>query len=105
AHSMEGLYARDRNPIINMMAEESIRALGVALPVLMDDPTNIEAHGNALYGAWFAGICLGSVGMAIHHKICHTLGGTLNLNHADVHALMLPYTAAYNREAAPEAMA
>jgi maleylacetate reductase len=105
AHSMEGLYARDRNPIINMMAEESIRALGVALPVLMEDQTNIEAHGNALYGAWFAGICLGSVGMAIHHKICHTLGGTLNLNHADVHALMLPYTAAYNREAAPEAMA
>src|SRR5690606_6688306 len=60
--------------------------------------------GEALYGAWLAGCCLGTVGMAIHHKICHTLGGMFNLNHADVHALMIPYTAAYNRNAAPEAM-
>jgi maleylacetate reductase len=105
AHAVEALYAKDRNPITSMMAEASIQALGGALPTLMDDPTNIASHSEALYGAWLAGVCLGTVGMAIHHKICHTLGGTFNLNHADIHALMIPYTAAYNREAAPEAMA
>lgn len=105
AHAVEALYAKDRNPIVSMMAEASIRALGKALPVLMDEPANAGAHAEALYGAWLAGVCLGSVGMAIHHKICHTLGGTFNLNHADIHALMIPYTSAYNREAAPEAMA
>lgn len=105
AHSVEALYAKDRNPIISMMAESSIAALGEALPVLMNEPTNLDAHSKALYGAWLAGVCLGAVGMAIHHKICHTLGGTFNLNHADIHALMIPYTSAYNREAAPEAMA
>ena len=105
AHSVEALYAKDRNPIISMMAEASIRALGGALPTLMDDPSNLHAHSEALYGAWLAGVCLGAVGMAIHHKICHTLGGTFNLNHADIHALMIPYTSAYNRDAAPEAMA
>ena len=104
AHSVEALYAKDRNPIISMMAEASIKAMGNALPVLMDEPTNAEAHSEALYGAWLAGVCLGAVGMAIHHKICHTLGGTFNLNHADIHALMIPYTAAYNREAASDAM-
>lgn len=104
AHSVEALYAKERNPIISMLAEASIRALGNALPVLMEKP-NLSAFSEALYGAWLAGVCLGSVGMAIHHKICHTLGGTFNLNHADIHALMIPYTAAYNREAAPEAMA
>ena len=105
AHAVEALYAKDRNPIVSMMAEASIRALGKALPVLMDEPANAGAHAEALYGAWLAGVCLGAVGMAIHHKICHTLGGTFNLNHADIHALMIPYTSAYNREAAPEAMA
>jgi len=105
AHSVEGLYAKERNPIISMMAEESIAALGRALPVLMDDPDNLEAHTHALYGAWLAGCVLGAVGMAIHHKLCHTLGGTFNLPHADLHALMIPYSAAYNREAASEAMA
>ncbi|MFY2822486.1 maleylacetate reductase [Ruegeria sp. MALMAid1280] len=105
AHSVEALYAQDANPIISMMAEESIRALGAALPKVMEDGSNIDARAEALYGAWLAGACLGSVGMAIHHKICHTLGGSFDLPHADVHCLMIAYSAAYNREAAPDAMA
>jgi alcohol dehydrogenase class IV len=45
------------------------------------------------------------VGMALHHKLCHTLGGTFNLPHAETHSIVLPYATAYNRDAAPEAMA
>lgn len=105
AHSVEAFYAEDANPIISMMAEESVRALGAALPKVMEDGRDIGARGEALYGAWLAGACLGSVGMAIHHKICHTLGGSFDLPHADVHCLMIAYSAAYNREATPEAMA
>lgn len=105
AHAVEALYAKNANPITTLMAEESIRALGAALPLIVEQGAAAkDAHAEALYGAWLAGICLGAVGMAIHHKICHTLGGMFNLNHADVHALMIPYTAAYNRDAAPDAM-
>ncbi len=104
AHAVEALYAEDANPIISLMAEESIRALGDALPAVMSDGKDMAARETALYGAWLAGACLGSVGMAIHHKICHSLGGTFDLPHADVHCLMIAYSAAYNREAAPEAM-
>jgi len=104
AHAVEALYAEDANPIISMMAEESIRALGQALPSVMADGNNISARSDALYGAWLAGACLGSVGMALHHKICHTLGGTFDLPHADVHCLMIAYSCAYNKDAAPEAM-
>jgi alcohol dehydrogenase class IV len=43
--------------------------------------------------------------MALHHKLCHTLGGTFNLPHAQTHAAMLPHTAHYNHAAAPEALA
>ena len=105
AHSVEGLYAEEANPIVSMMAEESIRSLGRALPLILDKPDEADAWDEAVYGAFLAGICLGSVGMAIHHKICHTLGGTFDLPHADIHCLMLPYSAAYNREATPDAMA
>src|SRR3546814_19567634 len=45
------------------------------------------------------------VGMGLHHKICHTLGGTFDLPHADVHAIVLPYVAEFNASAAPGAMA
>jgi alcohol dehydrogenase class IV len=105
AHCVEALYAQDANPIVSMMAEEGIRALAAALPVVMREPANLEARSDALYGAWLAGISLGSAGMALHHKLCHTLGGTWNLPHAETHAIVLPHAARYNRDAAPEAMA
>jgi len=104
AHAVEALYAVDTNPIINLMAEESIRTLACALPVIMQEPGQRNARADALYGAWLAGICLGAVSMAIHHKLCHTLGGTFNLPHAQTHAVMLPHTTHYNHRAVPEAL-
>ncbi|MGS2744819.1 maleylacetate reductase [Halomonas sp. LS-001] len=105
AHAVEALYARDGNPVIALMAEEGIAALGRSLPVIADDLTNIEARADALYGAWLCGACLGSVGMSLHHKLCHTLGGSFNLPHAETHTIVLPYAVAYNAPAAPDAMA
>jgi alcohol dehydrogenase class IV len=104
AHSVEGLYAFDTNPITNLMAVESIRALARALPIVVREPANLEARSDALYGAWLAGIVLGSTAMGLHHKLCHTLGGTFNLPHAVVHTVILPQAIAYNRDAAPDAM-
>ncbi|CAJ0733699.1 MAG: maleylacetate reductase [Ralstonia sp.] len=105
AHAVEALYARDANPIISALAIESIRALAQSLPAIHADPRDRAARKNALYGAWLAGVCLGSVGMALHHKLCHTLGGTFNLPHAESHAIVLPHALAYNAPAIPQVMA
>ncbi len=105
AHCVEALYAKDANPVISIMAEEGIRALAAALPRIVNEPQDAEARGDALYGAWLAGVALGSVGIGLHHKLCHTLGGTWNLPHAETHAIVLPHATRYNRDAAPEAMA
>ncbi len=105
AHAAEGLYAADGNPIMSLMAEEGIAALGRALPRITRQADDLEARSAALYGAWLCGTVLGHVGMAIHHKLCHTLGGTFNLPHAETHTIILPHALAYNAEAAPEAMA
>lgn len=102
AHSVEALYAENANPIISLIAEESIRALGAALPRIVADPADQEARAEALYGAWLAGMCLGSVGMALHHKLCHTLGGSFNLPHAEVHTVVIPYATAYNEPVSAE---
>lgn len=104
AHCVEALYAEDANPITSLMAAEGIRALARALPVVVREPDNVEARGDALYGAWLAGAALGAVKMGLHHKLCHTLGGSFNLPHAEVHTVILPHATAYNRAAAPEAM-
>jgi alcohol dehydrogenase class IV len=104
AHCVEALYAQDANPIVSLMAEEGIRTLAHSLPTVVREQDNLEAKGDALYGAWLAGTCLGMVGMALHHKLCHTLGGSFNLPHAETHTIVLPHATQYNREAAPEAM-
>jgi len=104
AHCVEALYAENANPATSLMAEEGIRALAHSLPRIAADLGDLDARGDALYGAWLAGISLGAVGMALHHKLCHTLGGSFNLPHAETHTIVLPHAAAYNSEAAPEAM-
>lgn len=104
AHAVEALYARDANPVVSLMAEEGIRALASALPALVDRPRDRDARGEAQYGAWLCGTCLGAVGMALHHKICHALGGAFDLPHADMHSVVLPHVAAFNAAAAPEAL-
>ncbi|HEV3329842.1 MAG TPA: maleylacetate reductase [Bryobacteraceae bacterium] len=104
AHCVEALYAQEANPIISLMAEEGIRAFAQSLPVVVKEPGNLEARSQALYAAWLGGIALSTVGMALHHKLCHTLGGTYNLPHAETHTVVLPHAVAYNTPAAPEAM-
>lgn len=105
AHSVEALYALNANPITSLMAEESIRALARSLPVVVRQPENLEARSDALCGAWLAGAALAAVGMALHHKLCHVLGGSFDLPHAEVHTIILPHATAYNRAGAPAAMA
>jgi maleylacetate reductase len=105
AHAAEGLYARDGNPVMSLMAEEGIRALARGLRGVAAKPVDMESRSACLYGAWLCGSVLGHVGMALHHKLCHTLGGSFNLPHAETHTIVLPHALAYNSAAAPEAMA
>ena len=42
--------------------------------------------------------------MALHHKLCHTLGGSFGLPHAETHTVILPHALAYNAPAVPDAM-
>ncbi len=104
AHAAEGLYAQDSNPVMALMAEEGIRAMASALPRIRQRSDDPAGRADALYAAWLCGAVLGNVGMALHHKLCHTLGGSFNLPHAEVHTVVLPHAMAFNALAAPQAM-
>jgi len=100
AHAAEGLYSATTNPILDLMAQEGIAALGRALPAIVAGERLADARADALYGAWLCGTVLAGVDMALHHKLCHTLGGTFNLPHAETHTVVLPHALAYNAPAA-----
>jgi maleylacetate reductase len=104
AHCVEGLYAPGTDPIVGLQAVEGVRAMAASLPAAVDHPDDLDARGGALYGAYLAGAVLAVAGTALHHKLCHVLGGTFGLVHGDVNAVVLPHVVAYNAGAAPEAM-
>jgi maleylacetate reductase len=105
AHAAEGLYAPDVSPIVALMAEEGARAMVTALPRIADDPGDLDARSDALRGAWLCGAVLGATTMSLHHKLCHVLGGTFGLPHAEVHTVVLPHALAFTLPAAPTAAA
>jgi maleylacetate reductase len=104
AHCVEALYAREANPITSLMAAEGIRALRAGIPAGIREPEDLDGRSEALYGAYLAGGALGVVGMAIHHRICHVLGGTFGLAHGEVNSVILPHAARFNQQSAPEAL-
>jgi len=105
AHAAEALYARNRSARSTAMAVEGLRAFKAGLPAVLTDPQDTEAREATLYGAWLCGTVLGQVGMALHHKLCHTLGGSFDLPHAETHAVILPHAIGYNAAAVPDLLA
>src|SRR5919106_569351 len=79
AHCVEAMYAPGTNPVVELQAIEGIGSL--------------------------AGTAFAVAGTALHHKLCHVLGGSFGLVHGDVNAVVLPHVVAYNADAAPDAMA
>jgi alcohol dehydrogenase class IV len=104
AHAAEALYSPQANPAIDAWAQQSISSLARGIRGIHAQPSDMAARTDLLVGAWLAASCLASVGMGLHHKLCHTLGGSCNLPHSPTHTVVLPYALAYNAQSAPEAM-
>src|ERR1700682_819522 len=103
AHAVESLYGIDTNPIVQAMAEEAIRRLGASLPRVVQNPRDLEARSDVLYGAWLAANFRAEVGL--EHAIAQRVRQWFNLDHAHTHAIATPYAIGFNRTAVPEAMA
>jgi len=105
AHAAEAFYAANRTEESDALAKEGFAAFVHGLPRVVADPADIEARLITQKGAWACGRVLGQVGMALHHKLCHVLGGSFGLPHADTHAVILPHALAYNARSAAKELA
>jgi maleylacetate reductase len=105
AHGVEACYGPAANPIAAALAEEGIRALAGGLPRAVERPDDLEGRALALRGAWLAGAALAAAGTGIHHRLCHVLGGAFGLDHAGLHAVVLPHAVRFVTPAVPAEMA
>jgi maleylacetate reductase len=103
AHAVESLYGVDTNPVVQTMAEEAVRLLGASLPRVVDQPRDLAARTDALYGAWLAGNFRAEVGL--EHAIAQRVRQWFDLDHAHTHAVATPYAVGFNSVAAPQATA
>src|SRR3954451_25484713 len=103
AHCVEAVWTSKADPITEMVAVEGVRALSAGLAAVLEEPTDLGARGKLLYGVCLAGSALATAGTGLHHKLCHLLGGTYNLPHAETHAAVLPQVTRVNAPAVPEA--
>ncbi len=99
AHCVEALYSITRNPLSTAAALGGARAIARALPRCYADGKNVEARSEMLLGAHLAGASLAGVAMALHHGICHVLGGTAGVPHGVANSIMLPYAMRFNLDA------
>ena len=104
AHCVEACYARDVNPLVPPVALEGIRRIVRALPLCISNGRNLDAREDLLSGAYLAGFSIGNARMALHHGICHVLGGRTGVAHGFLNAIMLPHVMRFNADAVPDAM-
>jgi maleylacetate reductase len=105
AHCIEGGYGPGANPVTTLSAVEGIRVLSANIPLLARDVGNArdpDVRSRLLYGAYLAGTVIATVGVGLHHRTCHVLGGSYGLAHAASNAVVLPHAIAYNAPAVPE---
>ena len=104
AHCVEACYARDVNPVVPPVALEGLRRIARSLPLCVAAGDDIDAREDLLLGAHLAGFSIANATMALHHGLCHVLGGRTGIPHGVLNAILLPHVMAFNAEAVPDAM-
>jgi alcohol dehydrogenase class IV len=96
AHCIEALYSITRNPLSTAAAQLAVQAIYSALPRCYESGNDLEARTKMLTGAFLAGTALAHVNMALHHGICHVLGGTAGVPHGVANSIILPHAMRFN---------
>lgn len=104
AHCVEACYARDVNPIVPPAALEGIRRIVNSLPTCVARADDIDSREELQLGAYLAAFSIANATMALHHGLCHVLGGRTGVAHGVLNAIMLPHVMRFNAEAVPDAM-
>ena len=99
AHCVEALYSITRNPLSTSASLSGMRSIYAALPLCYADGNDLEARTEMLVGAFLAGSALSHVTMALHHGLCHILGGTAGVPHGVANSIILPHAMRFNLDA------
>ena len=103
AHCVDALWGPTASPVSTALAVEGLRRLAEGLVAVAHDGRDLVAREQCQAGTYLAATAFAAAGSGMHHKICHVLGGAYGLEHAAMHAVLLPHVLGFNAPAAPQA--
>jgi maleylacetate reductase len=104
AHCVEAAWSPFRTPEAEAIALAGASAIHDALPVVVADPSDVDARTAMLAGACLAGRCLLNASMGVHHGLSQLVGGRTGIPHGLANAILLAHTVRFNADAAPDAV-
>lgn len=96
AHALESFVTTQRNPISHLYAAEAWRLLEPALPIVLSDPTDLDARGKMLLGANFAGSAIENSMLGATHSAANPLTAHFGITHGVAIGIMLPHVLRFN---------
>jgi maleylacetate reductase len=103
AHAVDALYAQDAGPVTTTLARKVLETLKSELPKLKTNPHDLDSREALLVAGFLGGTLVSMHGIALHHQLCHVIGGIFGSPHGHNNAAVLPHAVAYNHGAVPTA--
>jgi maleylacetate reductase len=102
AHCVEAAWSPHRTPEAEAVALAGARRIFHALPLVVDEPDDIDIRAGMLEGAVLGGRCLQNASMGVHHGLSQMIGGRTGIAHGLANAIVLPHAVRFNADAVPD---
>jgi alcohol dehydrogenase len=96
-HAIEAYTSRHKkNPLSDALAREALRLLSGAIERAALHGDDLDARGDMLLGACFAGMAFANAPVAAVHALAYPIGGRFHVPHGLSNALVLPHVLRFN---------
>ena len=99
AQVIEPFVSVKANPMTDLICQEGIRRIAIALPRAWENGADRDARSNMAWGSLLGGMALANAGLGAVHGFAAPIGGMFPAPHGAVCAAVLPHAVEINVEA------
>jgi len=98
AHAVETAVTKKRNPLSDMFSHAAFKLLAPNLPHVLENPNDLEARGQMLLGAAYAGTAIENSMLGAAHAAANPLTAHYGIVHGQAVGMLLPHVVRFNAE-------
>lgn len=105
SHAMESYWSKNANPVSDAYALEAVRRIFEALPLVMNNPDNLEHRTRMLFASLLAGLAFSNTKTGVAHSLSYPMTLNFGVIHGQASSITLPGIMKFNAEVSLERMA